>query len=407
MKKLLCKTGYMAAALVILYLLGMLSGIFAVVFYPVYYQQRGFLLEKARAISQEYPEDRLDTINNIAGRNMGIYIYDTDGNCTLCVASTELTTNALPEWLQEKFLPLVLSGKEKFRPVFSPPHKLNLATGIPIRSGDSIEGAVFLVKMQVDLHGAIWGFLVYFNVLYWLSAYFIVTYVRKKQKLEQVQQNYIANVTHALKSPIASVKTLTETLCDVENLDINKQRTYYGMILQEMNQQSHMVQEILELSKLQSRERDFTRTCVSASEIFAPIQEKYSMLCDCAHISFHVSNVISELPPLYTNASCVGQVLEILLENALKYTHDGCKIEVDAAVSKNQVIFCVCDNGAGIPEEDLPHVFERFYRCSRNKSGSGLGLAIAREIAAGLKEKLWVESEVGKGSVFFFTVRLK
>lgn len=114
------------------------------------------------------------------------------------------------------------------------------------------------------------------------------------------------------------------------------------------------------------------------------------MLCDCAHISLRVSDTIFELPPLYTNASCVKQVLEILLENALKYAEVGCMIKVEASAAKNQVLFCVRDNGIGIAAEDLPYVFDRFYKCNRNKSGSGLGLAIAKEIIVGLKERIWV-----------------
>lgn len=407
MKKLLYKPAYLATALIGLYLLGVLAGIITIVSYPVYYQQRDFLLGKARTIAQEYPEGRLETINDIAGRNMRIYIYDAEGACVLSVVSTQSTVDMVSETIKKDFFPSVLAGKEKYSPVFFQSRQLNIVIGIPIRSGESIMGAVFLVKMQADLHGSILGFLIYFSAFYWLAAYFFSAYMRKKQKLEQVQQNYIANVTHALKAPIASVKTLTEALCDVENLDTTTQRMYYGMILQEMNQQSHMVQEILELSKLQSKERDFTKTYVSAPEVLAPVLEKYSMLCDCAHISFHVSDAIFKLPNLYTNVSCVRQVLEILLENALKYVDDCGTIEVDATVSRGQVVFCVWDNGAGISAKDLPHVFERFYRCNRNKSGSGLGLSIAQEIIAGLKEKIWVESEANQKTAFFFTVRLK
>lgn len=407
MKKLLYKPAYLATALIGLYLLGVLAGIITIVSYPIYYQQRDFLLGRARTIAQEYPEGKMDTINDIAGRNMRIYIYDAEGTCKLSVVSTQSTVDTISETIKKDFFPAVLAGKEKYSPVFIQSRQLNIIIGIPIRVGTSIEGAVFLVKMQAELHGSILGFLIYFSAFYWLTAYFFSTYLRKKRKLEQVQQNYIANVTHALKSPIASVKTLTEALCDVENLDTTTQRIYYGMILQEMNQQSHMVQEILELSKLQSKERDFTKTHVSAEDVFMPVLEKYSMLCDCAHISFHVSDAFFKLPNLYTNASCVRQVMEILLENALKYVNDGGTIGVDATVSRGQVVFCIWDNGTGISAKDLPHVFERFYRCNRNKSGSGLGLSIAQEIITGLKEKIWVESEADKNTAFFFTVRLK
>lgn len=407
MKKLLYKPTYLAAVLIGLYLLGVLAGIITVVSYAVYYQQRDFLLERARTIAQEYPEGKMDTINDIAGRNMRIYIYDKSGDCILSVVSHQPTVDAFSEKIRNDFFPSVLAGKEKYAPVFFQLRQLDIVVGTPIRNGKIFDGVVFLVKMQADLHGSIFGFLIYFSVFYWLSAYFIATYMRKKQKLEQIQQNYIANVTHALKAPIASVKTLTEALCDVENLDITTQRIYYGMILQEMNQQSHMVQEILELSKLQSKERDFTKTSVNASDVFAPVLEKYSMLCDCAHISFRVSDAIFKLPNLYTNVSCVRQVMEILLENALKYVDDGCMIEVDSNILKGQVVFRVRDNGPGISAKDLPHVFERFYRCNRNKNGSGLGLAIAQEIIAGLKEKIWVESEPPKGTSFYFSIRTK
>lgn len=114
------------------------------------------------------------------------------------------------------------------------------------------------------------------------------------------------------------------------------------------------------------------------------------------------------MPSLHTNASCVGQVLEILLENAVKYVTSGDHIWIDVSPAKNYVIVCVRDDGCGISKEDLPHVFERFYRCSRNvKNSSGLGLAIAKEIIDNLEEKIWVESELGKGTAFYFTVHTK
>ena len=190
--------------------------------------------------------------------------------------------------------------------------------------------------------------------------------------------------------------------------EILERTSYYGMILRETNFQSRMVQEILELSKLQSHGTDFTRTSVDAAKVFEEVLEKFSTLCDCAHISFYISDRLGQLPPLYTNGPCVRQVLEILLENAVKYASSDGSIWLEAEVEKNHVVFCVRDDGAGISKEDLPHVFERFYRCSRNmKTSSGLGLAIAKELTDNLKEKIWVESELGKGAAFCFTVRTR
>jgi signal transduction histidine kinase len=137
--------------------------------------------------------------------------------------------------------------------------------------------------------------------------------------------------------------------------------------------------------------------------------EKYAALGDCMGVALHPSQALSVLPPLYSNASCLKQLFEILLDNALKFVSEGGEVWVEVSLRKNRAVFCVRDNGVGIAPEALPHVFERFFKGSHdfNESGSGLGLAIAREIAAGLKEKLWVESEPGKGSAFFFTMRVK
>lgn len=411
MKKLLKHPAVLAVLLLALYLVGLVVGAFAISIYPLY-KQRGYFIERAQSIAQEYVEGVETTLQKMTGANMYIFIFDADGSLVRYVPSTIAPPDPEPILTLERDFAKVMEGETLFHPAIArirQPYYNSIleVAGAPIYSNGEVVGAVFLAKNLMDLPESIIGYICYFTLFYWLSVYFIVSSIRKNRKLEQLQQNYIANITHALKSPIASVKTLTETLCDVENIDVNRQRTYYGLILQEMNQQGHMVQEILELSKLQSRERDLTRVRVSADECFSGVLDKYAMLCECACIEFVVSEGLFSLPPLYTNASCASQVLEILLENALKYSQSGGRIEVSAAQSKSLVTFCVRDTGTGIAPQDLPHVFERFYRCSRSKNGNGLGLAIARELIAGMKEKIWVESELGAGTAFYFTVHLK
>ena len=358
-----------------------------------------------------------DTIEYIKSPTLRVIIYGTDKSRQQYIISQysheDSESKAEINAYLEAYLPTVFNGENIFAmaPSYETPKKLSqicLVAGIPITEGETVVGAVFLVRFLENLQEAYLGYMIYFSICYWASAYFIISSIRKKRRLEEVQQNYIANVTHALKSPIASVKAITETLSDVADLDPDKRTSYYGMILRETNFQSHMVQEILELSKLQSHGTDFTKTSVSAPKVFEEVLEKFSALCDCAHISFYISDELTRLSPLYTNASCIRQVLEILLENAVKYVNSGDHIWLDVTLSKNQAVFCVRDDGSGISKEDLPHVFERFYRCSRNvKTSSGLGLAIAKELIDNLKEKIWVESELGKGTAFYFTVHTK
>lgn len=412
MKKLTYKPALLAVFLIVIYLAGLLIGTFAVSFYPIYCIQKPSMLSAARSVAQNGIEESEDIFGSPKSPTTRILCYAPDRSIAWSVAPNAPEIDTLDRSLQ-KYIPAVLEQKEVFAliPSQETPSKLLQIwslVGVPVKENGTVTGALFLTRNLENVQESILGYFSYFTILYWLCTYFIVTYIRKTKKLEEVQRNYIANVTHALKAPIASVKALTETLSDTD-LEPDAQRVYFGMILQETNLQSHMVHEILELSKVQSREMDFSKTSVNASEVFSQTLEKYSTLCGCARISLHVSDELSQLPALYTNAACIKQVLEILLENAVKYVSEGDDIWIDVSTSKNQAIFCVRDNGIGIAKEDQPHVFERFYRCGRSdsKGGSGLGLAIAKETIDGLKERIWVESEPRKGTAFYFSVRTK
>lgn len=412
MKKLIRKPILLASILFIIYLLCMVFGIIVIVSFPLYHRQKNFFLSRAETIAQACLDGTEDTLKYLSNSSMRILILDTEGNCLQNVVP--LTPEPGTESVSvEKYASIVLDGEKIYCPAFirETPYKLNIlvVAGAPVMDGDSVAGAVLLVKSLVGLSGAIIGYSVFFTIFYWLSAVLVILNLHQKRKLEELRQNYIGNVTHTFKTPVASIKALAETLCDGVEPDPNKQILYHGMILQEANRLNHMVRDILDLSKLQSNGMDFTKTGVQTAVIFNQVMEKYSILCDYMGISLHISDELSELPLLYTNAACIKQLMEILMDNALKFVNEGENIWVEAAASKNQATICVRDNGIGISKEALPHVFERFYKCGNDfdVSGSGLGLAIAEEIVAGLKEKIRVESELGKGTAFFFTVHFK
>lgn len=413
MKKLFRRPAVLAVLLVAAYLFGLLLGLFAIVIYPVHHRQKGAMLSRAQSIAAEYDQGVTYTMDYIKSATMRILIYSPDGTCLQNVTIPNIhkepqDETAIHTYLQP-YLAQALSGETQFAlaPSYETPRNWTnycMVAGVPIQSG----GAVILVKFLENLQEAYLGYLVYFSVFYWITVYCVITYHHKKKKLDEAQRTYIANVTHALKSPLASVKSITETLSDIEDLPPEKRMVYYGIILRETNLQSHMVQEILELSRIQNHGTDFSKTTVCADEVFQPVLEKFSTLCDCARISFRIPDDLSRLPPLYTNAAYIAQIMDILLENAVKYVNSGDHIQIHTVQAKTHLIFCVQDDGCGISKEDLPHVFERFYRCNSNvKDSSGLGLAIAKEIADHLGEKIWAESELGRGSRFCFTVHTK
>ena len=409
MKRIMKKPAATAAVLISIYILGLVLSICTISIYPLT-RQRNFLLLHAREIAQKHLNGEEMFELWIDGKTR-IMIYDAEGNPLQDVSS-------IPEHpvsvRHEKDLQDVLSGNEVFRLTMeegssSVVHGLMGVAGTPIIKDGEIIGAAFFIRKIIAITESLVGYAVYFTILYWVCAWFIVSSIRKKQKLDIMQQNYIANVTHALKAPIASVRMLAEALCDEVVTDPDKQKVYFGLILQETTNQNRMVQEILELSKVQSQNMDFSKSAVSAAALFQPIAENYSMLFDCTDVTLHVSAQVFQLPLLYTNATCIKQVLQILLDNAIKYVPGGGNVFLSAAVTNHQATICVRDDGIGISKEALPFIFDRFYKGNRGDSAksSGLGLAIAREIINGLGEKIWVESELGKGTAFFFTVRLK
>ena len=224
---------------------------------------------------------------------------------------------------------------------------------------------------------------------------------------EALEENYVANVTHSLKAPIASVKALTEALVDAVPCDAEKQQPYFGMILKEVNAQSHMVQEILDLSRLQSGRIEFQKTYFSADECFSDLFEKYATYCEFSQIPFSVQDSIHNLPELFSDRQYINQLMGILLENAVKYVYEsGAGIEVSAAIDHGKAVFCVYDDGSAIPAKDLPNVFHTFYtgENAADKNSSGMGLAIAKAITDSLKERIWIESSEKKGTSIYFTV---
>ena len=413
MKNIIKKPAILLVTLLLIYVVGLFLGACAVVSYPVYLKQQNFFRTITQSIAQEYLVGETSSQDEMTSPNTYILIYNQDGDCVQYTPPSN-ATEAAPPFSMDKHVSTVLSGKPIYRPVFLPGHTrgrvdLIVMTGAPMLQNGSVEGAAFLLKGLVELPATIAGFSVYFTLFYWLSALVIVSNLRKKQTLNELQRTYIANVTHALKTPVASIKALSETLCDGVEPDPDRQKVYYGMILREANRQDHMIRDILELSKLQSSGMDFTKSSLYAADIFQPVLDKYATLCDCMDISLYVSEELAALPPLHTNEACIKQILELLLDNAIKFVPEGGEIRFEITRLRKQAIFCVRDNGIGITKDALPHVFERFYKYSHdfNESGSGLGLAIAKEIAAGLKERIWAESEVGNGSSFFFTIHLR
>ncbi len=233
--------------------------------------------------------------------------------------------------------------------------------------------------------------------------------IYEELKLERTQREYVANISHELRTPLQTLRGLIEPLIDgMVKTEEDKQR-YYGIILHETMRLSRLINDMLELSKLQSGTLAFKTFPFDLNELLSEIETKYNSVMVSAGITFQVKFVTGHLPTVVGNPDRVEQILVILLDNAKKYTPEGGSITIETEYSEidEKVYVSVKDTGQGIHEYDIDHIFDRFFKAdrARGKKGTGLGLAIAKELLTYMGETIKVDSEYGKGTTFTFTLK--
>ena len=225
-------------------------------------------------------------------------------------------------------------------------------------------------------------------------------------RLENTRREYVANISHEMRTPLTAIQGLVEPLRDGLVRDEEKRQRYYEIILREIRRLSRLINDTLELSRLQSGNEYIKTVCFRPGELIRDVCDRYALIAEEKGLRLLTEGDFDALPAVDSNPDRVEQLLVILLDNAIKYTDHG-SVTVSASVDACRLILRVRDTGSGISEENREHIFERFYKVDKAHSGkgSGLGLAIAREVLAAMGEEIWVTSEVGKGSEFAFSVK--
>ena len=229
--------------------------------------------------------------------------------------------------------------------------------------------------------------------------------ITESERLEQTRRDYVANVSHELRTPVAAVRGFAEALSDgMVKTEEARARTY-GHILRETLRLSRLIDDLLELSRLQSGTVALEKANVDLRELLLSVVDCYRSRAEDVGVSL-VGDVPEQCPKVYSNADRIEQVLVIILDNALKFTPDGGTVTIGARLEEENAIVYLADTGCGIDPADLPHVFDRFYKADKAHahSGTGLGLSIAWEIMQLMGERIWAESRMGEGTTFFFTV---
>lgn len=237
------------------------------------------------------------------------------------------------------------------------------------------------------------------------SALALLQDLTEVRRAETVRRDFIANVSHELRTPLASIKALTETLEDGALEDPVVARDFLSKIHAEVDGMAHLVSELLELSRIESGQVALHTEPHAVELLLSEAAGRLAAQAERSQVKLLV-DVPPGLPRVDADRQRVQQVLLNLIHNALKFTPTEGQVVVAARQDGGQMVLSVADTGIGIPAQDIPRIFERFYKAdrSRSRSGTGLGLAIAKHVVQAHGGRIWVESTEGQGSAFYFTL---
>jgi two-component system phosphate regulon sensor histidine kinase PhoR len=225
------------------------------------------------------------------------------------------------------------------------------------------------------------------------------------RRLQTIRQDFISNISHELRTPLASLRALTETLRDGALDDPPAAARFLDRMEVEVDALTQMVEELLELSRIESGQVPLRLNPVLPHATIVPAVERLRPQAERGQLTLDVQ-VERDMPLVLVDADRIHQVVTNIVHNAIKFTPSGGTITVSASSDDATVTVVVTDTGIGISAADLPRIFERFFKTDRSRAvgGTGLGLAIAKHIVQAHGGRIWATSQEGKGSSFYFTM---
>jgi len=228
-------------------------------------------------------------------------------------------------------------------------------------------------------------------------------------ELDRLKSDFLSTVSHELRTPLTSIRSFSEILLRYEVDDPEKRKKFVGIISSEAERLSRMINDLLDLSKIEAGRLDLQPAPLELESVFSRALGTSQPLFAERGVQAS-SEIQTGLPPVHADADRLHQVLTNLLANSVKFSPEGGTIRLSGRQQDGFALISVSDQGPGIPPDRLEQVFERFHQVrdpqKSHPLGSGLGLTISREIVEQMGGKIWVESEVGAGAVFSFTVPL-
>ena len=240
----------------------------------------------------------------------------------------------------------------------------------------------------------------------------VLTDVTEREKIERDRRQFVSNVSHELRTPLTSVRSYSEALSDGALEDPKLAREFLDVIQRETDRMIRMISDLLSLSRMDSNRQEMNLELIDLSRLVDHILDRFDMMLSSEEYANKDYKILRELSdkPIWVEADQdrLTQIIDNILNNAIKYSPDGGNITVRLMTTHNEALLSIQDQGLGIPQKAIPHIFERFYRVdkarSREQGGTGLGLAIAKEVVERLNGRIWVNSIENKGSSFYISL---
>ena len=232
--------------------------------------------------------------------------------------------------------------------------------------------------------------------------------ISERVRAENMRKDFVANVSHELKTPLTSISGFAETLKLNENIDKETRNRFLTIIDGEANRLRRLIEDILTLSFIENDKKE-EKEAINLYSVYRRVEDMLMISARTKNISLNCN--ADETIKIAANADYVKQIILNLVDNAIKYTPENGEVNVKIFADKDDAVIKVSDTGMGIPKEDQARIFERFYRVDKARSreigGTGLGLAITKHIAMNLGGTISVESELEKGSTFTVRIPMK
>lgn len=233
------------------------------------------------------------------------------------------------------------------------------------------------------------------------------------QELERYrnrQRDFFANISHDLRTPISYIKGYTQVIYDKLYTDEKEKEQYLSIIINEVNQLNVLIDDLFELSKIEGGQLELYLNWINVQELIEGCLNKVTLKAKQKNIQLSIE-LKDNIPYIYTDGARLEQLLMNILENAIRYNKLNGHVEIKGWIEKKKVHLSIKDTGVGIAEEDLPYIFERFYKTDKSRSNrlgsTGLGLSIVKHLVLLLEGEIKVKSTLHKGTTFFITLPYK